>query len=81
MLTSDGNIMAVAAESGIVIKLFKPNSGEPLREFRRGKDVACIRSISIDMETKLLACSSNKGTVHVFSLDSSDDADENTNIT
>lgn len=76
MLTSDGNIVAVAAESGTMIKLFNPSSGELLRELRRGKDAAYIRSISIDMETKLLACSSNKGTVHVFSLENQQKQDE-----
>jgi WD repeat-containing protein 45 len=39
-----------------------------LREFRRGTDRAEIYSLAFNFNSSFLACSSDKGTVHVFSL-------------
>ena len=42
--------------------------GEPLRELRRGTDRAEIYCIAFNAATTFLACSSDKGTIHIFSL-------------
>ena len=60
--------MATASDKGTIIRLFNPSTGEALQELRRGSDKAEIYSISIDVETKWLGCTSDKGTVHIFSL-------------
>jgi WD40 repeat protein len=43
-------------------------SGDLLQELRRGMDRATIHSIAFNPSTSLVACSSDKGTVHIFAL-------------
>jgi WD40 repeat protein len=65
----DSTIIASASENGTLIRLFKTNEDNKKKEFRRGADKANILSISFDKETKFLACSSDKGTIHIFKID------------
>ncbi|RYG49089.1 hypothetical protein EON67_06980, partial [archaeon] len=43
-------------------------SGELLQELRRGADKAEIYSLAFNSNSSMLACTSDKGTVHVFKL-------------
>jgi WD40 repeat protein len=70
-LNFDGTLLATASEKGTLIRVFNTVNGTPLYELRRGSDRALIHSIAFDQSNKFLACSSDKGTVHVFSLDGS----------
>ena len=65
----DATIIASASENGTLIRLFYTNDGNKINEFRRGKDKATILSISFDKKTKFLACSSDKGTIHIFKIE------------
>lgn len=67
-LNFEGTLLATASDKGTIIRLFNPATGEAVKELRRGSDKAEIYSISIDVETKWLGCTSDKGTVHIFSL-------------
>ena len=67
-LNFDGTLLATASDKGTIIRLFNPLTAEPLKELRRGSDRAEIFSISIDVDSKWLGCTSDKGTVHIFSL-------------
>lgn len=67
-LNNDGSKLASASEKGTLLRLWDTHTGDPLREFRRGMDRAEIYSMCFDPFTSFLACSSDKGTVHVFSL-------------
>jgi WD40 repeat protein len=67
-LNFDGTLLATASDKGTIIRLFNPANGESLKELRRGSDKAEIYSISIDVDSKWLGCTSDKGTVHIFSL-------------
>lgn len=67
-LNFEGTLLATASDKGTIIRLFNPLTGESLQELRRGADKAEIYSISIDVESKWLGCTSDKGTVHIFSL-------------
>ena len=69
-LSGDGSLLATASDKGTLIRVFDAHSGAQLREFRRGVDRALVYSIVFCPETKYLACSSDKGTVHVFNLKS-----------
>ena len=69
-LSGDGSVLAPASDKGTLIRVFDAHSGAQLREFRRGVDRALVYSIVFCPETKYLACSSDKGTVHVFNLKS-----------
>ena len=67
-LNVDGSRLATSSDKGTLVRLWDCHSGEQLREFRRGMDRAEIYSICFDPFTNFLACSSDKGTVHIFSL-------------
>jgi len=67
-LNFDGTRLATASEKGTLIRIFDTAEGHPLQELRRGADRAEIYSISFNFNSQWIACSSDKGTVHVFSL-------------
>lgn len=67
-LNNDGSRIASASEKGTLIRLWDCHTGDPLREFRRGMDRAEIYCIAFHPQGTFLACSSDKGTVHIFSL-------------
>ena len=67
-LNPDGTKIATASEKGTLIRLWDCGSGEPLRELRRGVDRAEIYCLAFNPFSTHLACSSDKGTVHIFSL-------------
>lgn len=67
-LNSQGTLLATASEKGTIIRLYNPHTGDLLQELRRGSDKAEVYSIAIDLKTKWLGCTSDKGTVHIFSI-------------
>jgi WD40 repeat protein len=67
-LNTDGSRVASASEKGTLIRLWNCFTGEPLRELRRGMDRADIYSIVFNQQSTHIACSSDKGTIHIFSL-------------
>ena len=69
-LNSEGTICATASTTGTLIRVFSTEDGKQIKELRRGKDHADIQSIAFDPSSRLLACFSDKGTVHIFSIGS-----------
>eukprot|EP00457_Paulinella_chromatophora_P005115 gb/GEZN01005129.1/.p1 GENE.gb/GEZN01005129.1/~~gb/GEZN01005129.1/.p1 ORF type:complete len:387 (-),score=36.63 gb/GEZN01005129.1/:330-1490(-) len=67
-LNFDGTLLATASEKGTLIRIFDTTTGRSLQELRRGADKAEIYSLAFNYTSKWLACSSDKGTVHVFSI-------------
>ncbi|KAK4364860.1 hypothetical protein RND71_016218 [Anisodus tanguticus] len=67
-LTREGNLLATASTKGTLIRIFSTLEGTLLQEVRRGLDRAEIYSVSFSPTAQWLAVSSDKGTVHVFSL-------------
>lgn len=67
-LNFQGTLLATASEKGTIIRLYNPQTGDLLQELRRGSDKAEVYSIAIDFNTKWLGCTSDKGTVHIFSI-------------
>ncbi|CAJ1974526.1 unnamed protein product [Sphenostylis stenocarpa] len=67
-LTLDGLLLATASIRGTLIRIFNTMDGSRLQEVRRGADIAEINSIAFSPNVQWLAASSDKGTVHVFSL-------------
>ncbi|MCD7459755.1 Autophagy- protein 18a [Datura stramonium] len=67
-LTREGNLLATASTKGTLIRIFNTLEGTLLQEVRRGLDRAEIYSVSFSPTAQWLAVSSDKGTVHVFSL-------------
>jgi len=64
----DGSLVASASERGTLIRVFSSASGNMLHELRRGAERAIIHSVCIDPSSTFLSCSSDKGTIHIFSL-------------
>ncbi|XP_023893122.1 autophagy-related protein 18c [Quercus suber] len=67
-LTMDGLLLATASTKGTLIRLFNTMDGSRLQEVRRGGNRAEIYSIALSPNVQWLATSSDKGTVHIFSL-------------
>ncbi|XP_031375096.1 autophagy-related protein 18c-like isoform X2 [Punica granatum] len=67
-LTMDGMLLATASTKGTLIRIFNTLDGTRLQEVRRGVDRAEISSIALSPNVQWLAVSSDKGTVHIFSL-------------
>lgn len=67
-LNYQGTLLATASDKGTLIRLFSTEDGTPLQEVRRGSDKAEIFSIAFDKFSKWIACSSDKGTIHIFTV-------------
>ncbi|RHN48929.1 putative transcription factor WD40-like family [Medicago truncatula] len=67
-LTLDGQLIATASVKGTLIRIYDTDSGTLLQEVRRGANAAEIYSLAFSSTAQWLAVSSDKGTVHVFSL-------------
>mmetsp|Transcript_28552 Transcript_28552/g.50743 ORF Transcript_28552/g.50743 Transcript_28552/m.50743 type:complete len:330 (+) Transcript_28552:2003-2992(+) len=63
-----GTIVATTSAQGTIIRLFSTTDHSKLFEFRRGVTSAAITSLIFHPTEELLACSSVKGTVHLYSL-------------
>jgi len=67
-LNFDGTRLATASEKGTLFRIFDTATGKALQEVRRGADRAEIYSICFNNTSEWLACSSDKGTIHVYKL-------------
>jgi WD40 repeat protein len=67
-LNYQGTILATASDRGTLIRIFSTATGKALHELRRGADKADIYSICFDMQSNWLACSSDRSTIHIFSV-------------
>ncbi|CAA3016769.1 autophagy-related 18a-like [Olea europaea subsp. europaea] len=67
-LSQDGNLLATASSKGTLVRIFNTHDGTLIQEVRRGADRAEIYSLAFSPSANWLAVSSDKGTVHVFSL-------------
>uniref|UniRef100_A0A8I6WGX9 Anaphase-promoting complex subunit 4 WD40 domain-containing protein n=1 Tax=Hordeum vulgare subsp. vulgare TaxID=112509 RepID=A0A8I6WGX9_HORVV len=68
-LSRDGRLLATAGTRGTLVRIFSTADGTKLQELRRGTDGADIHCIAFSPDSKWLAVSSDKATVHVFSVD------------
>ncbi|KAM2895227.1 hypothetical protein FF1_010368 [Malus domestica] len=67
-LTQDGRLLATASSKGTLIRIFNALDGSLRQEVRRGAERADIFSLAFSSGAQWLAASSDKGTVHVFSV-------------
>ncbi|KAK3256403.1 hypothetical protein CYMTET_34459 [Cymbomonas tetramitiformis] len=67
-LTLDGTRLATASERGTIIRVFDTSTGDKIQELRRGADPATIHSLAFSPEVDFLAVSSDKGTIHVYTI-------------
>jgi WD40 repeat protein len=71
-LNTEGTMVATASQRGTLIRVFDTETGAPMHELRRGTDPAVIHSIAFHPASTHIACSSDKGTAHVFLLSEND---------
>jgi WD40 repeat protein len=67
-LNHEGTLLATASNKGLVIRIFSADNGQLIQELRRGTDRADIFGLSFDLVSKYLGVSSDKGTVHLFTV-------------
>lgn len=67
-LTMDGLILATASTKGTLVRVFNTMDGTCLQEVRRGIEKAEIYGIAFSPNVQWLAVSSDRGTIHIFSL-------------
>ena len=79
VMNYDGSLIASASERGTIIKIFKSKDGSLLQELRRGTEPAEIYSLAFDFKSRFIACSSNKGTVHIFNINNDEIEEKNKN--
>lgn len=66
-LNSEGTLLAVASDKGTLIRIYTTDTHEFIHQLRRGIDKAVIHSIAFHPTSKWVICSSDKGTIHIFS--------------
>ena len=67
-INKDGTIIATASNKGTLIRIFTTWGGVKFSEFRRGTKNVMMNCLSFDQNNKLIGCTSNVGTIHVFSI-------------
>ena len=67
-LNSEGTLLACASIKGTIIRIFSSEEGVPLQELRRGSGKAFITSIIFHPTLNLIACTSNRTSIHLFEI-------------
>ncbi|KAI1361109.1 WD40 repeat-like protein [Xylaria arbuscula] len=67
-LSADGELLASASEKGTIIRIFATSSCAKLAERRRGSENATIFSLRFSPSGNMLACTSDKGNLHIFDV-------------
>jgi WD40 repeat protein len=68
-VTPSGRMVATTSEAGTLVRIWDVVKGQHSHEFRRGIDRAHIYGVAFRPDEKECCAWSDKGTVHVFSLD------------
>lgn len=64
----DGSLLASASETGTLIRVYSTSNCARLAELRRGIDPATIFSLAFSPSGTMLACTSDKSTLHIFDV-------------
>lgn len=67
-LNHNATLLATASTKGTVIRVFSVPGAQKLWQFRRGTREARVWSLAWNPVGSLLACASERGTVHIFKL-------------
>jgi WD40 repeat protein len=76
-ISSDGGLVATASEKGTLVRVFETSGGQLVHELRRGVDRAEIYCLQFNLTSEYLAVTSDKGTVHLFSVKNSANSKSN----
>ena len=72
-LNKKGNLLATASDNGTLIRIFNVIDGTRVKQVRRGTENAIIYSISFDMNSKYIVVTSDRATVHLFSIEKNEE--------
>ena len=67
-VNSEGTLIATASTKGTIIRIFSAEEGVLLQELRRGSGKALITSIIFHPSMNMIACTSNKSSIHLFEI-------------
>ena len=67
-VNGDGTLVASASTKGTIIRIFSAEDGKCLQELRRGSGKAFITSIIFHPTLHLIACTSNRSSIHLFEI-------------
>ena len=67
-INREGSLLATASDKGTIIRIFLTMNGEKISEFRRGTKSVSMYCISFDPNDKFIGCTSDAGTLHIFSI-------------
>lgn len=69
--TASGRLIATTSSNGTLIRIWNTSTGAKVKELRRGTDKAEIYGVAFRPDEREVCVWSDKGTVHVFSLEPS----------
>ena len=64
----EGTLIATASVRGTIIRVFSAEEGVLLQELRRGSGKAFITSITFHPTINMLACTSDRTSIHLFEI-------------
>jgi len=67
-VNSEGTLIATASTKGTIIRIFSAEEATLLQELRRGSGKALITSIIFHPTLNMIACTSNRSSVHLFEI-------------
>ena len=67
-VNKDGSLLATASDKGTLIRIFSTHNGENITAFRRGNTNVTMNCISFSPNNIFIGCTSNGGTIHIFSI-------------
>ena len=65
---TNGGLLATTSEQGTLVRVFDIKTLDQIAEFRRGVEKAVIFDLAFSDGGRWLACTSDKGTIHIFDL-------------
>lgn len=67
-VSGEGDYVATASERGTLVNVYSTASGARVACFRRGADFATMFSLAFSPSGQILACTSDKSTLHLFDV-------------
>jgi WD40 repeat protein len=67
-VNGEGTLIATASIRGTIIRIFSAEEGVLLQELRRGSGKAFITSLNFHPSMNMIACTSNRSSIHLFEI-------------